>query len=130
MAQTCFSVTLREHGVTLVRARFCAGDDPFAALLAAGCEKWVRSALFDRARAAYEQDQDPKKRFYFCPFEYHFEATLTPSDTNAESPLPTLFHIRMTLRHGTALLSQYEEPLPIHISGLFQKPRKNRPKTQ
>ncbi len=116
-AQKCFSLTLRACGTVLVRARFCLPeDDAFAALLAAACEKWARGALFERAKAAYDSDGNPKKRFYFVAFEYDFEAKREENE---------LF-LRAVLKKGGETLACYEERIGVHESGLFQKIKKKR----
>ncbi len=111
-AQDCFCVALREKGTTLVRARFCVPrEDAFAALLAAACEKWTRGVLYEQAKAAYEQDENPKKRFCFIPFEYNFEVKTEENE---------LF-LAAALRRGGETLALYEERIGVHESGLFQK---------
>ncbi len=104
-----FSFALREKGTVILRARFCLSkEDAFAALLAAACEKWARTALYETAKAAYDADETPKKRFYFVPFEYAFEAKTEEN----------IFFLQAMLRRGGEVLVCYEERIPVQ-SGLF-----------
>ncbi len=86
-----------KQALPLSQANLGASPAAFFLALAGHCERYVRAPLFAAARAAYESDPDPKKRFHFQPFEYIFEivavdaptaATAAPTSTPADPQKP------------------------------------------
>lgn len=120
------TVSRREGGVELVRATVCCVVPEGSRLecLADEALAWVDESLLPRARACYEADPTPQKRFFFPRFEY----ALRIGAERAENGV-FLVRIAATLTRAQGLeLAKSEQVLTVREKDGVIVPKKAAPK--